>query len=353
MKNPSTFFCVLICTLLFSVIANAETEPNNFAQNANSSTLGANETGQIHASTDNVDWFKFNITGTGSLNISLTSVIVANVNYFLVELFHAEDTANRVAYAYLSSTSSISFATMPGLYYLRFGTYNNEGSYSFSTAFTSTLYAADAGEQNGNVNAAVNVSTNPFTGAIGHYAGVLAMNAGFSKWDVADWWTLLGPSGSLSFFVEKDAASSLYVEVYDSSNTNSGSWLAYAIMLQDTSTLKIANGSGKYKIKVSNASTYGSYRITYSSTTGIATKSVVADITQLFPNPTRGVLTIRSEDIVDNIEINNLLGEQVFSFTNYGKEKSMEIDLAEQQPGVYFVKLFKGERTVIKRIILD
>ncbi len=73
----------------------------------------------------------------------------------------------------------------------------------------------------------------------------------------------------------------------------------------------------------------------------------------LYPNPSRGKFKIHtnSTNKID-IEVINFLGEKVFSTTT-SIEKSIEIDLSNSPKGIYFVKLYDGEKVVTEKIVIQ
>lgn len=333
----------------------AETEPNNYALFANNTTIGTNNNGNIHAATDLVDWWKFEVTGTGKIEIAMTSIIAANVNHFVVECFHHEDTANRVSYAYLTTPTSLVLYVMPGIYYLKFNTYNNEGSYTFNVSFTPSFYNPDAGEQNGKINNATNVTTNPFAGAIGHYCGVIALNNGFDKYDKSDWWTLTTSPGDIYFTINKNLTNSLYIDVYNSTNTQAGAEICKKIISGvDTASMFALKGSGNYKIQVRNESQPGSYQIGYSiKTTNVNNLNSSSNNVLLYPNPTKNSFFISNSSQINLIEVYNIQGEKVLVINNDLKNNNIEVDLHSYCKGLYFVKSYEGNSVINNKILLQ
>lgn len=73
----------------------------------------------------------------------------------------------------------------------------------------------------------------------------------------------------------------------------------------------------------------------------------------LYPNPNKGKFEIHTSSINEvDIEIFSFLGEKVFSTTNF-TEKSIEIDLSNSLKGIYFVKLYDGEKVLSKKIVIQ
>ena len=73
--------------------------------------------------------------------------------------------------------------------------------------------------------------------------------------------------------------------------------------------------------------------------------------TSIYPNPTKGIFSIRTDS--DNLEVSiySTLGELVL------KEKIIDglkqIDLSNQSKGIYFVKLKSGDKTEQRKLIIQ
>lgn len=76
---------------------------------------------------------------------------------------------------------------------------------------------------------------------------------------------------------------------------------------------------------------------------------------EIFPNPSNGIFTIRS--LTSNseeqyLEVYNMLGAKIHS-SSKSKLAAYTIDLSNQSKGIYFVKVFRGEKCVTKKIIVE
>jgi hypothetical protein len=73
----------------------------------------------------------------------------------------------------------------------------------------------------------------------------------------------------------------------------------------------------------------------------------------VFPNPSYGVLNIRSEDNrVYSIEVYNIIGTKVFSINDISLLTSGNIDLTGQPKGLYLMKISGGARPYVEKIII-
>ncbi len=72
------------------------------------------------------------------------------------------------------------------------------------------------------------------------------------------------------------------------------------------------------------------------------------------PNPSTGKITVYFEGIIakGNVEIVNILGETVLS-KNFINESNEKIELNNVPTGIYFVKVFDGERSHCEKLVIE
>ena len=71
----------------------------------------------------------------------------------------------------------------------------------------------------------------------------------------------------------------------------------------------------------------------------------------LFPNPTQGRFTINSNRRLNSVIVQNMLGEIIYTIPKNGSA-SNEIDLSDQPKGIYFVKVYTGERSFSEKVVV-
>jgi hypothetical protein len=78
------------------------------------------------------------------------------------------------------------------------------------------------------------------------------------------------------------------------------------------------------------------------------------DIFTIFPNPTKGNFSIALENknILGKIEIINVLGKNIFAVDVFS-ESNTEINFKNISQGIYFVKIFDGEKRYCKKLIVE
>lgn len=73
----------------------------------------------------------------------------------------------------------------------------------------------------------------------------------------------------------------------------------------------------------------------------------------IFPNPTQGLFQIQSQTKNDEeqyIEVYNTLGE-IIHFSDKSKLFTYTVDLSQQPKGVYFVKVYRGDACITRKIV--
>ncbi len=76
---------------------------------------------------------------------------------------------------------------------------------------------------------------------------------------------------------------------------------------------------------------------------------------EIFPNPSNGIFTIRSQTVNNEeqyLEVYNMLGAKIHS-SEKSKLSAYTVDLSHQTRGVYFVKIYRGEQSIIRKIIVQ
>jgi Secretion system C-terminal sorting domain len=87
---------------------------------------------------------------------------------------------------------------------------------------------------------------------------------------------------------------------------------------------------------------------------GVKDEEVLSNFINIFPNPSSELFTISFPDnfINGELEIYSVLGEKVYS-DNINKQSKKEINLKKIGAGIYFVKVFDGEKSYSKKLIIE
>ena len=117
-------------------------------------------------------------------------------------------------------------------------------------------------------------------------------------------------------------------------------------------------GGVQYWINIGNASDVadlpeGSFDLTLDGSSGVLVLEIdeeeIIDSVTLYPNPANNIITIRSQEIIDEYGIYNLLGQQVRFGTPNAKQTI--VDVADLDAGVYIVKVKRGEQYGTYKIV--
>jgi len=69
----------------------------------------------------------------------------------------------------------------------------------------------------------------------------------------------------------------------------------------------------------------------------------------MYPNPTSAVFTIEANDVIENVSLYNVLGQEVL--VRNSNSNSVTLDVANLQTGVYVVKTMIGGVTATSRLV--
>lgn len=90
------------------------------------------------------------------------------------------------------------------------------------------------------------------------------------------------------------------------------------------------------------------------SPTGIDNIQPVVNSIIVYPNPSDGKFKFTSKNNnINSIEIFNTLGENIYSVTNSKHQNENEINISNNPKGIYFVKIYDGEKIQTKKIIIQ
>ncbi|SHE65498.1 Por secretion system C-terminal sorting domain-containing protein [Mariniphaga anaerophila] len=119
----------------------------------------------------------------------------------------------------------------------------------------------------------------------------------------------------------------------------------------ENSNIFVANENGEYAVVVSNKSGCADTSECFIVTTvGINENKIAETLVHLFPNPTKGLVTLELTEISESdVSVFNMRGKLVLSLPRV--QSGYEIDLSSFEPGVYFVKGTHKRGTWTKQIV--
>ena len=160
---------------------------------------------------------------------------------------------------------------------------------------------------------------------------------------------------------------------WDTTGEN-GSFEVKANNGSDTITLKIVSGTDLYinsakpvhEFDVTGIGSQNDLTIPYlkdyyliprsmsdiDQSTGIEPENSMNEKVELYPNPTSGVINIKSSMMIREIQITDIIGKVLFDQTN-SSDQINRIDLSAYKQGIYFVKFYSGSAYETYKVIKE
>ncbi len=91
----------------------------------------------------------------------------------------------------------------------------------------------------------------------------------------------------------------------------------------------------------------------FHSVTGTKDLSKNDENISVYPNPSNGLVTVHFPDSFSSIEVYNILGERIDADFKFSTHTSKDIDLSNQGKGIYFIHVFDGMKTYIRKVIIQ
>jgi len=79
---------------------------------------------------------------------------------------------------------------------------------------------------------------------------------------------------------------------------------------------------------------------------------LLVDSVQIYPNPAKDIVTIKSEQDFNSVELINLEGKKVLS-QKWNNEKEKQLDLSGIDGGLYLIKIESDKGVVTKKLVID
>ncbi len=140
-------------------------------------------------------------------------------------------------------------------------------------------------------------------------------------------------------------------QIWKTDGTSGGTVMAYALIDTIPNFATVALTSvGNYLLFISGNEMYS---LLVSSSVGINDELNTKNIATIYPNPSKGIFQIKNDGLeISAIEIYNLLGEKIYS-SNKTSSSNFTIDISNQSKGIYFVKIYAGEKSYTNKIIVQ
>ena len=108
----------------------------------------------------------------------------------------------------------------------------------------------------------------------------------------------------------------------------------------------MGGNGGAIDSNFSQSSMVVDYVRVYQNTTA-STEDVFANKFSVYPNPSSDVLNIRTNETIDKVELYNTIGQLIVA------KKTTNINVSSINTGVYILKIYSGNRSVIKKVIIN
>ena len=222
-------------------------------------------------------------------------------------------------------------------------------------------------------------ATSTDTGPNAAFSGTSYMNFEASGTSDGETALIVSPDIDLTGTILEDAELTFYMHGYgsqmgtlnvgisttgfDGSFTNEFSWTGQLQSVETESWVQVGIDLSGYlgdviNIQFSQASTgdwHGDMAIDLVEVNAcdtvleIADEEEIFDTVTLYPNPANDIITIRSQEIINEFSIYNLLGQEVRFGTPNAKQTM--VDIANLEVGVYIVKVKRGEQYGTYKIV--
>jgi beta-glucanase (GH16 family) len=132
---------------------------------------------------------------------------------------------------------------------------------------------------------------------------------------------------------------------YNPAVKNDDTWPFY---LEQYLLLNIAMGGngGAIDPNFSQSSMVIDYVRVYQNTTA-STEDVFANKFSVYPNPSSDVLNIRTDEPIEKVELYNTIGQLIVA------KKTTNINISSLKTGIYILKIYSRNRSVIKKVMID
>jgi hypothetical protein len=151
-----------------------------------------------------------------------------------------------------------------------------------------------------------------------------------------------------------------YIYVYDANNNqktkiiqtwNGASWIQ-SVLSSFTFDLNNFVESETNRNWTNAVLTSGDSTLYHFHTIPTGTNDMHNETISLFPNPGDGRFTIKSNSLIDKIEVYNMSGEKIYSDLKCKGKNSFETDISYCSRGVYLLKVYTGKVIINRKVII-
>ncbi len=131
-----------------------------------------------------------------------------------------------------------------------------------------------------------------------------------------------------------------------STNNNLQWYFNNGVINGETDTMHIALNNGNYFVEVTD--TFGCKNNSDTLTlTTVSLNEFNENGLSIYPNPTKGIIKIKSDKTIELITVRNVLGELILT------SKSVQLNIANQPDGIYFVEVITENNKIVQKVLLN
>jgi len=328
-----------------------DSEPNNTYETSTSLTLNNSTAGHIgfygNGTKDWYDWYKIESEDDGSIQfIGIpTTALDLKISLFDTNGGNVIKDAELNGAAGINDTLNMNYLAA-GTYYLRITFNDGYGSYILKNTLIATPELNDA-EPNNSYETAISLAIdNSTTGHIGYYGD------GTTDW--YDWYKITTTiDGDIIFVCDPTDELDIKLTLYSSNGSSviKDADIFGGIGISDTLTNESLN-AGTYYLRITFNSGYGSYSLlAYDGNTTTNVESIELSYVQIYPNPFKDKIFLKSDFGLRKAYICNLLGARILSY-DIDDLKLFTIPTSSLAQGIYILSIEDNlGRRKTKRII--
>ena len=128
---------------------------------------------------------------------------------------------------------------------------------------------------------------------------------------------------------------------------------SYQWSTSNTSQSYTANSSGNYCVTVTDANNCSASDCAYVEFTVGVKNDIHANVFNLYPNPSNGIVTLEFQDLnsANNFKILDITGKVILNKKSYLLKET--IDLSFLSKGIYIIKVSDSKSTSANRLVIE
>jgi len=346
--NKSRFFLIL-CGLVLLTATQAQAQGASWQE---ATTILNNQTVSTNFENGDIHWYKIVLSDRASVRFVLQTdnvVSVGNLELYAIVDETIDASCRNSTWGGCDVDFKINDIAI-GTYYLKIPRSKGYGDYTLNYKYAPPSLPEDAEINDDWTQAIELIDGDVVSGQLGYN------HAGTTNMDAVDWYKVtLNGNAAVQFVMETDNVLSIgNLELYATEDGTIGASARNSVSAGYSANFKINDLSvGTYYLKMPRNSGYGSYTLSYKiflpeaiDDTGI--KTVKMGALQIYPNPVKDEIFIKSELQITKIEILDFAGRTVETL----RATSLQtINVSALSPGVYMLMIYTDNGIVVKKVV--